>query len=40
MAKAPNFYTRLTRNASGVGTHASLWLGPDHLMIVTSSGYL
>lgn len=40
MAEAPKPYTRLTRNASGVGTHTSLWLGPDHLMIVTSSGYI
>ena len=39
MAHAPKLYTRLTRNASGVGTHSSLWLGPDHLMIATSSGY-
>ena len=39
MATAPKSYTRLTRNASGIGSYASLWLGDDHLMIVTSTGY-
>lgn len=37
--KAPTTYTRLTRNAAGVGTYSSLWLAADHLMIVRSSGY-
>lgn len=39
MATAPKPYSRLTRNASGIGSYASLWLGDDHLMIVTSTGY-
>ncbi len=39
MAKAPKPYTRLTRNASGLGSYSSLWLGSDHLMIVVSTGY-
>lgn len=36
---APKLYTRLTRNTMGVATYSSLWLGPDHVMIVRSSGY-
>lgn len=39
MAKEPKPYTRLTRAAGGLGTYTSLWLGSDHLMIVTSTGY-
>jgi len=39
MARAPKLYTRLTRNSSGVGTVASLWLGPDHLLLIRSTGY-
>ena len=39
MAKAPKEYRRLTRNAAGLGSYASLWLGADHLVIVRSSGY-
>ena len=39
MARPPKAYTRLTRNAGGVGVYTSLWLGSDHLMIVTSTGY-
>jgi len=39
MAKKEKFYTRLTRNASGLGSYSSLWLAADHLMIVTSTGY-
>ena len=39
MAKAPKLYTRLTRNAAGLGSYASLWLAADHLMIVRSTGY-
>ncbi|MEY2881813.1 MAG: hypothetical protein RLZZ15_4193 [Verrucomicrobiota bacterium] len=39
MARQPKLYTRLTRNASGLGVMTSLWLGPDHLMIVRSTGY-
>ena len=39
MAAASHPYARLTRNASSIGTYASLWLGDDHLMIVTSTGY-
>lgn len=33
------YYRRLTRARSGFGTYSSLWLGPDHLLLVTSSGY-
>ena len=39
MAKTVRFYQRLTRPRSGIGTYTSLWLGPDHLLLVTSSGY-
>lgn len=39
MAKAPKLYTRLTRNAAGLGSYSSLWLASDHLMIVRSTGY-
>ncbi|HLP06690.1 MAG TPA: hypothetical protein VK178_00890 [Opitutaceae bacterium] len=35
----PRFYRRLTRNRSGLGTYSSLWLGPDHLLLVTSTGF-
>jgi hypothetical protein len=38
MAAEPKLYTRLTRDASGVGTYSSLWLAKDHLMIVTMTG--
>lgn len=33
------FYQRLTRPRSGLGTRTSLWLGPDHLLLVTSTGF-
>jgi hypothetical protein len=39
MAKTPKAYVRLTRSMGGVGTYQSLWLGKDHLMLVTSTGY-
>lgn len=39
MARTPPLYTRLTRNATGVGSYSSLWLASDHLMIVRSTGY-
>jgi hypothetical protein len=39
MTASPKPYTRLTRNAAGVATYSSLWLGSDHLLIVTSTGY-
>lgn len=39
MAKTARFYQRLTRSRSGIGTYTSLWLGADHLLLVTSSGY-
>lgn len=39
MAKAPKLYTRLTRNVAGVASYKSLWLGADHLMVVTNTGY-
>lgn len=37
MAK-PRYYRRLTRNRSGLGTYSSLWCGPDHLLLVSSTG--
>lgn len=33
------YYLRLTRASSGLGTYTSLWLGPDHLLLVTSTGF-
>lgn len=36
---AAKLYTRLTRNATQLGSYSSLWRGPDHLMIVRSTGY-
>ena len=39
MAQPPKTYSRLTRNAAGLGSYSSLWLGPDHVMIVRSTGY-
>lgn len=39
MARKPKMYSRLTRNVGGVGTYSSLWLGPDHLLIVNSTGF-
>jgi hypothetical protein len=39
MATSPKTYTRLTRDAAGLGSYSSLWLGADHLIIVRSSGY-
>jgi hypothetical protein len=39
MPASPKPYTRLTRSAAGVASYSSLWLGSDHLLIVTSTGY-
>lgn len=39
MARKPKLYTRLTRATASVGSYRSLWLGPDHLLLVTSTGY-
>lgn len=39
MSSPSRTYTRLTRNRSQLGRYTSLWLGPDHLLLVTSSGY-
>lgn len=39
MSTEQTTYTRLTRNAAGVGTYSSLWLASDHLLIVSSTGY-
>lgn len=33
------YYSRLTRSRSGLGTYTSLWLGPDHLLLATSTGF-
>jgi hypothetical protein len=32
-------YRKLTRMRSGLGTRTQLWLGPDHLLHVNSTGY-
>lgn len=39
MQTEPSPYTRLTRNTAGVSTYSSLWLGHDHLLVVTSTGF-
>jgi len=39
MAKSPRLYTRLTRPTTSVGSYQSLWLAPDHLLVVGSTGY-
>jgi hypothetical protein len=39
MARKPRLYARLTRATATVGSYRSLWLGPDHLLLVTSTGY-
>src|SRR6185369_11582555 len=39
MARQSKPYTRLTRNASGLGVVTSLWLAADHLVLVRSTGY-
>ena len=39
MPRKPRLYTRLTRATATVGSYRSLWLGPDHLLLVTSTGY-
>ena len=39
MAKKPRLYQRLTRATASIGSYRSLWLGPDHLLVVTSTGY-
>lgn len=39
MARQPKLYTRLSRPAFAVGSYNSLWLGPDHLLLLTSTGY-
>lgn len=38
MAATSKTYTRLTRDAAGVGSYASLWLAADHLVIARSTG--
>jgi hypothetical protein len=39
MAKKTRLYTRLTRATATLGSYRSLWLGPDHLLVVISTGY-
>lgn len=39
MANTPKLYRRLTRATARIGSYTSLWLGADHLMVVTSTGY-
>jgi len=39
MAKQPKLYTRLSRPSMSVGSYNTLWLGPDHLLLVNSTGY-
>ncbi len=39
MSRAPRLSTRLTRSPFSVGSYASLWQGPDHLLQVQSYGF-
>jgi hypothetical protein len=39
MAKKPKTYLKLAGPTSSVGHYSSVWLGPDHLLIVKSTGY-
>lgn len=39
MAKSPRLYQRLTRSSASLGAYHSLWMAPDHLLLVTSTGY-
>lgn len=39
MAAKPKLYTRLTRSVAGLASYSSLWLGGDHLLLVSSTGY-
>ncbi len=39
MARAPKTYTRLTRNAVGLGAYSGLWAGQGDLILVRSTGY-
>ncbi len=39
MSKTPSLYTRLTRSPVNLGVYRSLWLGPDHILQVESTGY-
>lgn len=40
MSKAPKPYTRLTRSPVSIGAYHSLWQATDHVMLVTSNGYM
>ncbi len=39
MSKTLSLYTRLTRSPVNLGVYRSLWLGPDHILQVESTGY-
>lgn len=39
MAKTPRIYHRLGRPLGGAAAYSSLWEGPDHLLLVKSTGY-
>jgi hypothetical protein len=39
MPSSPRIYTRLTRRSSSVASYQSLWLAPDHILVITSTGY-
>jgi hypothetical protein len=39
MPKSPRLYTRLTRTTGSLFGYKSLWLAPDHLLMVNSTGY-
>lgn len=39
MDKPRRAYQRLTRPASGMASYQSLWLGNDHLLLLSSTGY-
>jgi hypothetical protein len=39
MARPPKLYSRLARPAVSIGSYSSLWLAPDHVLQVNSTGY-
>lgn len=39
MAKTEKLYRRLTRATPSIASYNSLWLGPDHLLVLNSTGY-
>ncbi|PTY08246.1 hypothetical protein DB347_01285 [Opitutaceae bacterium EW11] len=39
MAAKERIYIRLSRPVAGLASYSSLWQGPDHLLLATSTGY-